>query len=63
MPNTLVVCPKCSTPMSPGTILCIVPALNKAEERQKISNDSGMPVQTYRCPKCEYVELYHRQET
>ena len=24
-----------------------------------ISNKSGMPVQAYRCPTCQYVELYH----
>jgi len=55
-------CPKCSTTMQAGKVVAIIPAMNKEGMEPKISNDSGMPVQTYRCPKCEYVELYHYQE-
>lgn len=55
-------CPKCSTPMLAGKVLAIIPAVNKAGIDPKISNESGLPVQTYRCPTCEYVELYHSQQ-
>jgi hypothetical protein len=48
--------------MQAGKVVAIIPAMNKEGMEPKISNDSGMPVQTYRCPKCEYVELYHYQE-
>jgi hypothetical protein len=56
-------CPKCSTPMLPGKIVAMIPAINNAEHQPpKISSESGLPVQYQHCPKCEYVELYHYQE-
>jgi hypothetical protein len=57
-------CPKCpnSVPMKTNGIEAIIPAVldpRFPNPDGPISKKAGLPVQTYVCPNCNFVELYY----
>jgi hypothetical protein len=51
-------CPKCSGVMAEGKGFTMLPAVETNGKQHRTSTDAGLPVQTYRCMKCGFVELY-----
>jgi hypothetical protein len=52
-------CPKCETTMEAVGYEMALPAANDTRlSTRPISESAGIRVAPYRCPKCDFVELY-----
>jgi hypothetical protein len=54
-------CPKClhsqKLEQFKGAVI-VLPAAEQTRAGSKISDKGGLPIDVYRCPQCNFVELY-----